>query len=576
MHYSHMAEHVRSKGRGDDTMLVHMTPHEVGGLQALAMAHGGSLTINPDTGLPEAGWLGKLLPTILGAVGMAFGIPPIWMGALGAVGGTAITGNLKEGLMAGLGAFGGASMAGAAGLAGGISKNALGLMGSAGSGMPSITAGFANMPLGEIAAKHAAQAAGSGITLGGSGSALVAGSGVGSTIPGVVGTTVAPGAVSAIPGGGIIASGAGTAAGTAAKTGLGGVLQNFGNSAKMGLPAGILQKAAVPLAAMGVMNSVSGALTPTPKKDETPVDEYGYTGPYTAHREEFTPAGMNNSKPFDPTNFSSVPQRYFGGTTYTDAAGKAWIPGQKTTPTAANATSAMANPVQLTSPQAPLGLPQPQQNNPNLTPEQYAMLMQQYGNQGAATFADGGQVQNAPYSFPIQSVPQPAQQTIDGSYSMQQPQPQQSPYMQQSGYGQPQQSNNPNTANSNGIKGLPGLAAGGTLHMRSGSFIMPARETAEFGNGSSGAGQQVLARLGGTPIHGGGDGVSDSVSARIDGNQKARVARDEVHFSPEAVARVGGGNHKKGTQKLYALMDKAQKARKSAKRGQDTGLRAVA
>jgi hypothetical protein len=44
-----------------------MAPQEVAGLQALALAHGGSLTINPDTGLPEAGFLKKLLPMLAGA-----------------------------------------------------------------------------------------------------------------------------------------------------------------------------------------------------------------------------------------------------------------------------------------------------------------------------------------------------------------------------------------------------------------------------------------------------------------------------------------------------------------------------
>jgi hypothetical protein len=48
---------IASLGRGQDSMLVHMTPGEVQGLQKLAMAHGGSLTINPQTGLPEAGIL---------------------------------------------------------------------------------------------------------------------------------------------------------------------------------------------------------------------------------------------------------------------------------------------------------------------------------------------------------------------------------------------------------------------------------------------------------------------------------------------------------------------------------------
>ena len=46
------AQHLASRGRGNDSMLVHMTPSEIQNLQQLALAHGGSLTINPDTGLP--------------------------------------------------------------------------------------------------------------------------------------------------------------------------------------------------------------------------------------------------------------------------------------------------------------------------------------------------------------------------------------------------------------------------------------------------------------------------------------------------------------------------------------------
>ena len=63
-----LAKQVQSKGRDEDKILVHMTPEELGGLQHLAMAHGGSLTINPETGLVEAGFLKKLLPMIAGAV----------------------------------------------------------------------------------------------------------------------------------------------------------------------------------------------------------------------------------------------------------------------------------------------------------------------------------------------------------------------------------------------------------------------------------------------------------------------------------------------------------------------------
>jgi hypothetical protein len=67
-----LAKHVQEKGRGNDQMLVHMTPKELQGLQALAKAHGGTLTINPETGLPEAGFLDKILPIVAMAAATYF------------------------------------------------------------------------------------------------------------------------------------------------------------------------------------------------------------------------------------------------------------------------------------------------------------------------------------------------------------------------------------------------------------------------------------------------------------------------------------------------------------------------
>jgi hypothetical protein len=107
------AKHLASRGRKGDTMLVHMAPEEVSGLQALARAGGGTLTINPDTGLPEANFLKRMLPTLIGA-GLSFipGVGPLM--AAGLVGGFegVRTGSLEKGLMAGLGAYGGAGLAG--------------------------------------------------------------------------------------------------------------------------------------------------------------------------------------------------------------------------------------------------------------------------------------------------------------------------------------------------------------------------------------------------------------------------------------------------------------------------------
>ena len=108
-----LADHMASRGRGPDSMLIHMSPREVQGLQALAMKHGGSLTINPDTGLPEAGFLDKLLPAVLGfalgPAGFALATP---LQAAMVVGGiqAARTGDIGKGISAGLGAYGGAGL----------------------------------------------------------------------------------------------------------------------------------------------------------------------------------------------------------------------------------------------------------------------------------------------------------------------------------------------------------------------------------------------------------------------------------------------------------------------------------
>jgi hypothetical protein len=63
---------LQQQGRGNDKMLVHMTPREVAGLEAIARAKGGELTINPKTGLPEAGFLDDILPIAASAALMYF------------------------------------------------------------------------------------------------------------------------------------------------------------------------------------------------------------------------------------------------------------------------------------------------------------------------------------------------------------------------------------------------------------------------------------------------------------------------------------------------------------------------
>lgn len=130
-----IAQQLAARGRNGDTVLVHMTPGEVGGLQALAMAHGGSLTQNPDTGLPEANFLKSLLPMLAGgALTVLSGGALSPLMAAGIVGGgTALaTRNIGQGLIAGLGAFGGAGLGSAiAGLGASGAAAAAGVPGAA-------------------------------------------------------------------------------------------------------------------------------------------------------------------------------------------------------------------------------------------------------------------------------------------------------------------------------------------------------------------------------------------------------------------------------------------------------------
>ena len=491
-----LAQQLQSFGRGDDSMLVHMTPNEVNSLQGLAMATGGSLTINPQTGLPEAGWLGKLLPTILGAALAATGVgAPLAAGIVGA-GQFARTGSLKKGLMAGLGAFGGAGMAGMAGLGGKISSNALGILGD----KPGMFG--ANMGLG--AAAKAVPVAVTPDTLGNLANTPA------SQIAGPVNIPA-----SGIPGGpGATTLGAPTAAASPMQAAInspefakqfansvgnmpppvmkgaqftGGLGSRFGQAVRAGLPGGtpgIISKAAPMMAASGVLSNVSSAMTPSMgTMGPTGMVDNSYAGPYTAQKR--TPSFAKDTSEILG---SSKERRYFDidmPEVY-NMQGQIVQPGSST----ARGTPIMQNYLLPTNKKTPKGSPM------------YGQRFVPYMGEQEEGFADGGEVELA-----------------------------------------------------------------------DGAFVLDARTVSELGNGSSNAGLEVLRRIGGRPIQGPGDGVSDSIRARIGRDQPARVARDEAIIPAEAVRKIGKGNPKRGADKLYALMDKAHKARKKAKRGQDTKVR---
>ena len=592
-----MAQELQSYGRGDDSMLVHMTPAEVNSLQGLAMAHGGSLTINPHTGLPEAGWLGKLLPTILGFAGAAFGLPTWAIGLGGAAAGTAATGNLGKGLMMGLQAYGGASLAGGLGV------------GAAGKAATQAAAGAQADKLAALADK--------------------------------------------LPGG------ASSAAFQQAAAKAPGMLDKFGAFASKGLP-GILGKAAPMLAGSAVLGAVSDATQPkmpTYKPEESSL-KYTPMAPLQRQVRFQTPEQMEASggaeyQYFTPVNpepmpLSQVQQQQNEGFADGGEVAASMVPAAPAAPAGFNELVAAYNannPGAITaSMKYPTSTAQPTEQRYNFRPTTqtgaagaagtatnttpsapdssgnwwYGDLGEGYGTQwwfapdraaaarGAASStgtsnagaaASGaasstgtsnaggaalsgtdlsglnlGNLGNFDFSnltIPTQSVPAAQTQTLPAQQqtyeaSVFTPTESLGMYPDVNSYG----------GNSFGrAEYVNEYARGGGVNMRDGAFVVDARTVSELGNGSSNAGMEFLARMGGKPVRGPGDGVSDSVPASIGGKQKARVARDEVIFQPEAVRRIGKGSEKRGTQKLYALMDKAHKARKKAKRGQDTGVR---
>jgi hypothetical protein len=439
-----LAQHLQSQGRGNDSMLVHMTPREVGGLQALAQAHGGTLTRNPTTGLPEAGFLDDMLPMIVGAIltPLTGGIINPFTASLLVGGGTALaTGDIEKGLMAGLSAYGGAGLGSALGLG----ANSFGLANTFGNA--AVAGGEAG-----LAAAQGAQGMFGAVPWAETAAAGAPATGVAGALDKIVGTSGAPGAAAVPNAASVTVPGVSqaTTAGGPGRLGLQALdipktTMKIGTPAVPGVPGSGLSNLStmqIASAALPLLSAMEPSGTTVAPKEDKPTVSLS------------PPERLNRQVSFTPFDYKT--------------------PGQRSSVERQNFTPVGGSPSTIT------------RLDPTIT-----------------------------------------------------------------------------------------LARGGNVNLEDGSFVVDARTVSELGNGSSNAGQELLARMGGRPIRGPGDGVSDSIHANIGGRQEARVARDEVKFSPDAVKRVGGGSAEKGAQRLYALMHKAQQARKKAKRGEDTNLRGL-
>ena len=120
---SQTAQGLASLGRNGDSMLVHMSPEEVGGLKQVGDSLGIRMSTNPHTGMPEAFSFGdfftSFLPTIVGAAvggpaggGLMSSMTPILAGAGTGALLAAAKGDdpLMGGLTGGLGGYGGSQL----------------------------------------------------------------------------------------------------------------------------------------------------------------------------------------------------------------------------------------------------------------------------------------------------------------------------------------------------------------------------------------------------------------------------------------------------------------------------------
>ena len=495
------ANHLASKGRGPDSQLVHMAPTEVAGLQALAKAHGGSLTINPETGLPEAGFLSNILPMVIGAgLSVASGgtLTPMMAGLMTGAGYGLIKGDLKAGLMAGLGAYGGAGMMG----------SVLG----AGAGAAQ-EAALANVGADTTAASMGAQNAGQ---LGAGFEQAMAQQGVAS----------APAANFASTGVGAGQYGLGPA--TAAPTQLP-AMQTPATLTQMPTQAAVANQAAanatnqyMQSGFMDQMKGGIGALAQDPSKLMTGANlKYGLAAAAPAMMA--TPEQAEYKGDSEQAKYTYSPGRVeTPAPGATSSSERQWFTPSYTR------VMAEGGPVAAMS-----------ARNEDMT------LLANGGQQ----FADGGDVS---YTF------DPATQRYNKPASAQAPSAlSQLSKGNQLAYGLITNSMGP-------IGSVAGDAIAAQLLKRQNAANPTTQytfdpKTQQYGKGMADGGAIPAAK--GRFLRGPGDGVSDSIPATIGGNQPARLADGEFVVPARIVSELGNGSSEAGARKLYAMMDRVQKAR---------------
>ena len=541
MSIKHAADYIRSQGRNNDTQLMHVTPNELGGLQSLAMAHGGSLTLNPITGLPEAGFLEDILPTIAGiGVGIATGNPMIGAAVAGG-GATALTGSLEKGLIAGLGAYGGSGMLTSLGAAGAGAAGASSTLGAAGAGI-----GGSTIP---TVAQLGAQAAGTGIGAGIGGATGAAGIG-GATGAGAAGAGIGG---SSVPTVAQIGSQAATSALNPAQQfaslpvadKFSAVGEGFGNL--MSDPSGTFgQMGGLAGQGKNMMMAAAPILAASPEQS-SPQETESYIQPYDYSQTVNPNFGMPGQSYYSDQTFTPQPQQSASSFTGFNNGGIASL-AEGGEPKYTNSTKPI---------------------NPAVT-EYNDKLMQQANyeyNQspqlGAFQSAlPGAGAYNEQAGIAYQADRAALAEKLKDSG------PNQFGYQYNPETGMVDKVAPPvveDTSQNNFVDYYGGMSDGnnfgwGSTQNAAGGQIKRMADGGDTGGITSLGGYSD----GGQLLRGPGDGVSDDIPASIEGRQPARLADGEFVFPARIVSEIGNGSTDAGAKRLYAMMDAIENRRKQS------------
>jgi hypothetical protein len=594
-----------------------MQPREVAGLQALAMQGGGSLTINPETGLPEAGWFGDILGAVapialgafLGPAGIGLASTSLGAGMMtGAIGFLASGGDLASGLSAGLGGAGGFGL--------GESLGKVGQTALVDTVANPSTVGNSIL---EGGAGSFATGADSLSSLAGNAENLVG-------AVGEAGATTASNAVSGVPGMGIrdLGNSAMDLTGSVAKVNPS--AYTWGDIGK-----GAMQVAKDPVAAwkagnIGMMDALTVAsplMAIQPEMPKAPEDtgyKMKYEGAYTAQdrnprmptQAELTQLAAQGSPEysyFGDTNpypgFNKAPGYAQGGMLSGGLADLHGTPDGTLAQNTVNEGYGLGRLNNLSSaaseenakeygfdaggavpymPGAPsYGIPPTDLSavakigTPGESASSNTGLSRILGN--AITDPMGRTTGNTQGGMGGKGGQQnPIVNSIAGGFpgkgGFNKKTPEAPALTMQDYIDAATRTYDPNAsmaaamdptgaerAHFTNINPQPAVmkAAGGGL--KDGGFVVPADVVSHLGNGSTDAGLAALQkRHGAQPIRGAGDGMSDSIKTTINGKQPARIANGEAYIPPEQVKRSGGA------KKFYAMMDKVRKERTGTKK----------